>query len=118
MRQDGETDRERRRTIELDMLGEAVQSMGLRFLIGFLGASITVSVLSHRVVKTWLDKQENLTVRNVDTLLFLEMWEFLPWIFVLLLTVVIVGVQTGRNALELSFFAIGLPAALAGFLCG
>ena len=52
--------------------------------------------------------------RNVDGLLFLGIWEFLPWIFVWLLTIVIVGMQTERNALVLTIFAIGLPATLAG----
>lgn len=99
------------------MLGETVHSLVLRLLIGFLGASISVSVLILPGIEAWLLRREMLAERNVDTLLFLGMGEFLPWIFVWLLTIVIEGVQTERNALVLSIFAIGLPATLAG-LCG
>lgn len=99
------------------MLGETVHSLVLRLLIGFLGASISVSALILPGIEAWLLRREMLAERNVDTLLFLGMGEFLPWIFVWLLTIVIVGVQTERNALVLSIFAIGLPATLAG-LCG
>lgn len=99
------------------MLGETVHSPVLRLLIGFLGASILVSALIFPGIEAWLLRREMLAERNVDTLLFLGMGEFLPWIFVWLLTIVIVGVQTERNALVLSIFAIGLPATLAG-LCG
>lgn len=99
------------------MLGEAVQLLGLRLLIGFLGASISVSALIFPGIEAWLLQRDELAERNVDTLLFLGMGEFLPWVFVWLLTIVIVGVQTERNALVLSIFAIGLPATLAG-LCG
>lgn len=99
------------------MLGETVHSPVLRLFIGFLGASISVSALIFPGIEAWLLRREMLAERNVDTLLFLGMGEFLPWIFVWLLTIVIVGVQTERNALVLSIFAIGLPATLAG-LCG
>ena len=99
------------------MLGETIHSLGLRLLIGFLGASISVSALVFPGIEAWLLQREELAARNVDDLFFLGMGEFLPWIFVWLLTIVIVGVQTERNALVLSIFAIGLPATLAG-LCG
>ena len=58
-----------------------VHSPVLRLLIGFLGASIPVSALMFPGVEAWLLRREMLAERNVDTLLFLGMGEFLPWIF-------------------------------------
>ena len=97
---------------------DRILSMQMRMLIGFLGASFSVSTAIvpavHRYVK--LSASAEAEARNQLELLFPLGAELLPWLFVWLLTIVIVAAQQERNALVLSIFAIGLPATFAGLI--
>lgn len=97
---------------------DRILSMQMRMLIGFLGASFSVSTAIvpavHRYVK--LSASAEAEARNQLELLFPLGAELVPWLFVWLLTIVIVAAQQERNALVLSIFAIGLPATFAGLI--
>ena len=54
--------------------------------------------------------------KNADTLLYPSPVELVPWAFVWALTILAVTLQSERNALVLSIFAIGLPATPAGLV--
>ena len=97
---------------------ESMLSVRMRVLIGFLGASFSVSTAIvpalHRFLT--LNASKEVAARNQSELLFPLVAELAPWVFVWLLTIVIVGAQQERNALVLSIFAIGLPATFAGLI--
>ena len=97
---------------------DRILSLRMRMLIGFLGASFSVSTAIvpavHRYVK--LSSSPETEARNQLELLFPLGAELVPWLFVWLLTIVIVAAQQERNALVLSIFAIGLPATFAGLI--
>ena len=97
-------------------MASGVDSSYVRALIGFLGASIPITAHTLPVLHALMQPAESWHMKNLDTLLFPSPVELIPWAFVWLLTIVVVTLQSERNALVLSVFAIGLPATLAGLV--
>ena len=96
------------------MIGGTVNSKIGRAIVAFLGASFSASALVFPSLIDSLSRSADLSARNLESLGSLGFGELLPWLVVLLLTVVVVSRQTERNPIVLSVLAMGVPTIVAG----
>ena len=78
---------------------------------------MSVCIFLFIIVDEWISEDPGLLDGPWGLSEYLRLGKFVPWLFVWLLTIVIVSVQSERNAMLLAIFAAGLPATLIG-LCG
>ena len=101
----------------MPLTGNAVETRWGRTMIGALAASMSVCIFLTIMIEEWISENPGLFDEPWGVSEYLRLVKFLPWLFVWLLTILIVYFQTERNPMLLAVFAAGLPATLMG-LCG
>ena len=101
----------------MPILDGTVETRWGRTVIGALAASMSVCIFLSIIVDEWISENPDLLDRPWGPSEYIRLGKFVPWLFVWLLTIVIVSVQSERNAVLLAIFSAALPATLIG-LCG